>query len=73
MADAAAANGVPKKIIDDAAAKFTAEAAQNPVSCGASSYSYSRVDTDISKHNFYTEFQPEYDLLVEETNGRFLQ
>ena len=73
MADAAAANGVPKKIIDDAAAKFTAEAAQNPVSCGASSYSYGRVDTDISKHNFYTEFQPEYELLVEETNGRFLQ
>jgi hypothetical protein len=34
MADAAAANGVPKKIIDDTAAKFTAEAAQNPVSYG---------------------------------------
>ncbi|KAF4760684.1 hypothetical protein HAV15_005532 [Penicillium sp. str.  len=44
----------PKKIIKDDAAKFTADAAQNP-------------------HNFYTEFQPEFDLLVEETNGRFLQ
>ncbi|KAJ5499619.1 hypothetical protein LT330_000475 [Penicillium expansum] len=54
LAEAAAANGLPKKIIKDDAAKFTAEAAQNP-------------------HNFYTEFQPEFDLLVEETNGRFLQ
>ncbi|KAJ5266835.1 hypothetical protein N7478_009643 [Penicillium angulare] len=54
MADAAAANGIPKIIIDDEAAAFTAEFAQNP-------------------HNFYTEFQPEYELLVEETNGRFLQ
>ncbi|KAJ5978681.1 hypothetical protein N7501_002023 [Penicillium viridicatum] len=54
LAEAAAANGLPKKIIKDDAAKFTADAAQNP-------------------HNFYTEFQPEFDLLVEETNGRFLQ
>ncbi|KAJ5795693.1 uncharacterized protein N7518_004233 [Penicillium psychrosexuale] len=53
LAEAAAANGLPKKIIKDDAAKFTADAAQNP-------------------HNFYTEFQPEYDLLIEETNGRFL-
>ncbi|KAJ5452367.1 hypothetical protein N7445_000550 [Penicillium cf. griseofulvum] len=54
LAEAAAANGLPKKIISDDAAKFTANAAQNP-------------------HNFYTEFQPEFELLVEETNGRFLQ
>lgn len=32
LAEAAAANGLPKKIINDDAAKFTAEAAQNPVS-----------------------------------------
>lgn len=32
LAEAAAANGLPKKIIKDDAAKFTAEAAQNPVS-----------------------------------------
>ncbi|KAK9855975.1 hypothetical protein MYU51_001719 [Penicillium brevicompactum] len=54
MAEAAAANGLPKKIIADEAARFTAQAAQNP-------------------HNFYTEFQPEFELIVEETNGRVLQ
>jgi hypothetical protein len=32
LAEAAAANGLPKKIIKDDAAKFTADAAQNPVS-----------------------------------------
>jgi len=32
MADAAAANGVPKKIIPHDVAKFTADAVQNPVS-----------------------------------------
>lgn len=32
LAEAAAANGLPKKIIKDEAAKFTADAAQNPVS-----------------------------------------
>jgi hypothetical protein len=32
LAEAAAANGVPKKIIKDDVAKYTAEAAQNPVS-----------------------------------------
>jgi len=54
LAEAAAANGIPKKIISQEAAQYTAEFAQNP-------------------HNLYTEFQPEYELLVEETNGRFLQ
>ncbi|CAG8948426.1 unnamed protein product [Penicillium salamii] len=53
LAEAAAANGLPKKIIADDAARFTAQAAQNP-------------------HNFYTEFQPEFELIVEETNGRVL-
>lgn len=32
MADAAAANGVPKKIIPHDVAQFTADAVQNPVS-----------------------------------------
>ena len=32
MADAAAANGVPKKIIPHEVAQFTGEAVQNPVS-----------------------------------------
>ncbi|KAL2854336.1 class II aldolase/adducin domain protein [Aspergillus pseudoustus] len=54
MADAAAANGIAKKIIPDNVAQYTADAAQNP-------------------HNFYTEFQPEFDLVVEESNGRVLQ
>lgn len=54
MADAAAANGVPKKIIAHDVAQFTANAVQN-------------------SHNFYTEFQPEFELTVEESNGRVLQ
>ncbi|KAE8148176.1 class II aldolase/adducin domain protein [Aspergillus avenaceus] len=54
MADAAAANGVPKIIINDEVAAYTASAVQTP-------------------HHFYTEFQPEFDLIVEETNGRVLQ
>ncbi|KAJ6096355.1 Meiotically protein [Penicillium sp. IBT 16267x] len=54
MAEAAAANGIPKKIISPEVAQYTAKTAQNP-------------------HNFYTEFQPEYELVVEETNGRVLQ
>ncbi|KAL4820778.1 class II aldolase/adducin N-terminal [Aspergillus spinulosporus] len=54
MAEAAAANGIPKKIIPDEVAQYTADAAQNA-------------------HNFYHEFQPEFDLVVEESNGRVLQ
>ncbi|KAJ6101784.1 Meiotically protein [Penicillium sp. IBT 16267x] len=54
MAEAAAANGIPKRIISPEVAQYTAEFTQNP-------------------HNFYTEFQPEFDLIVEETNGRVLQ
>ncbi|KAE8380021.1 class II aldolase/adducin N-terminal [Aspergillus bertholletiae] len=53
MAEAAAANGIPKKIINDEVAQYTADAVQTP-------------------HHFYTEFQPEFDLIVEETNGRVL-
>ncbi|KAJ0424070.1 class II aldolase/adducin N-terminal [Aspergillus carlsbadensis] len=54
MAEAAAANGITKKIIPANVAQYTADAAQNP-------------------HNFYTEFQPEFNLIVEESNGRVLQ
>ncbi|CAI7622795.1 unnamed protein product [Penicillium manginii] len=54
MAEAAAANGIPKRIISDEVAQYTANVAQNP-------------------HNLYTEFQPEFELIVEESNGRVLQ
>ncbi|KAJ5386106.1 Meiotically protein [Penicillium cosmopolitanum] len=54
LAEAAAANGIPKRIINDEVAQYTANVAQNP-------------------HNLYTEFQPEFDLIVEESNGRVLQ
>lgn len=29
--------------------------------------------TNDYQHNFYTEFQPEFELIVEESNGRVLQ
>ncbi|PLB53495.1 class II aldolase/adducin domain protein [Aspergillus steynii IBT 23096] len=54
MAEAAAANGVAKKIIPDNVAQFTAESVQDP-------------------HNFYLEFQPEFELSVEESGGKVLQ
>ncbi|KAA8651104.1 hypothetical protein EYZ11_005322 [Aspergillus tanneri] len=54
MAEGAAANGVPKKIIQDDVAQFTANSVQDP-------------------HNFYLEFQPEFELVVEESGGRLLQ
>lgn len=74
LAEAAAANGLPKKIIKDDAAKFTADAAQNPVSeINIQTQVHENMYADNLQHNFYTEFQPEFDLLVEETNGRFLQ
>ena len=75
MAEAAAANGLPKKIIADEAARFTAQAAQNPVSICARPREKKtrRVFANILQHNFYTEFQPEIELIVEETNGRVLQ
>jgi hypothetical protein len=39
MADAAAANGTPKKIINHDVAKYTADVAQNPVSWSPAYYS----------------------------------
>ncbi|KAL2223233.1 class II aldolase/adducin domain protein [Thermoascus aurantiacus ATCC 26904] len=54
MAEAAAANGIPKKIIPHEVAQYTADAVQNP-------------------HNFYLEFQPEFELIVEESNGKVLE
>lgn len=38
MADAAAANGVAKKIINDEVAQYTADVAQNPVSWFRAAY-----------------------------------
>jgi ribulose-5-phosphate 4-epimerase/fuculose-1-phosphate aldolase len=54
MAEAAAANGIPKIIISDEVAAYTASSVQSP-------------------HNLYTEFQPEFELIVEESNGRVLE
>ncbi|QKX56159.1 uncharacterized protein TRUGW13939_03259 [Talaromyces rugulosus] len=54
LAEAAAANGVPKRIIPDNIAQYTAKTAQNA-------------------NNLYMEFQPEFELIVEETNGRVLE
>ena len=73
LAEAAAANGVPKRIISNEVAKYTADVAQNHVSYSSvESVVDGRMADDI-QHNFYTEFQPEYELIVEETNGRVLQ
>lgn len=72
MADAAAANGVPKKIIPHEVAQFTADAVQNPVSAVTRVVCLVHCP-NILKHNFYTEFQPEFDLVVEESNGRVLE
>ncbi|BDD60424.1 hypothetical protein MPDQ_003731 [Monascus purpureus] len=54
LAEAAAANGVPKRVIPHTVAQYTADSVQNP-------------------HNFYTEFQPEFDLIVEESGGKVLE
>ncbi|KAF7535352.1 hypothetical protein G7054_g5449 [Neopestalotiopsis clavispora] len=53
MAEAAAANGLEKKIIPDDMAKYTARSMQSP-------------------DNFYNEFQPEFNLIVHESNGEVL-
>ncbi|KAK7472389.1 hypothetical protein VKT23_000504 [Stygiomarasmius scandens] len=54
LAEAAAANGIPKKIISDEDAAYNAETEGDP-------------------EFVYFNFQPEYDLLLEETNGAFLK
>ncbi|KKK18457.1 class II aldolase/adducin domain protein [Aspergillus ochraceoroseus] len=54
MAEAAAANGIPKQYITHEVAQYTADAVQNP-------------------HNFYTEFQPYFEQIVEESKGEVLQ
>jgi hypothetical protein len=74
MAEAAAANGIPKKIISDEAAKYTADVAQNPVSSPDTNLD-ARITNFLysAQHNLYTEFQPEFELIVEESNGRVLQ
>lgn len=54
LAEAAAANGIQKKLIREKEAMFTKEAAGTP-------------------EVIYMQFQPEYDMVVKETNGEFLQ
>ncbi|PSS23199.1 hypothetical protein M430DRAFT_97567 [Amorphotheca resinae ATCC 22711] len=54
LAEAAAANGLPKKIASHKEAQYTADAVQNP-------------------HNFYTEFQPDFELIVKESGGEVLE
>ncbi|KAJ5931047.1 class II aldolase/adducin N-terminal [Penicillium verhagenii] len=54
LAEAAAANGIPKKIIPADVAQFTADSVQTP-------------------NNFYLEFQPEFDLIVRQSEGEVLQ
>ncbi|KAH7367126.1 class II aldolase/adducin N-terminal [Plectosphaerella cucumerina] len=54
LAEAAAANGIPKSIIADHVAQFNADVIQ-------------------SADNFYIEFQPEFDLIVEESGGEVLK
>jgi hypothetical protein len=79
MAEAAAANGIPKKIIPHNVAQYTADAVQNPVRPGFLGFVLFFWEVGLHllmiyrQHNFYTEFQPEFDLIVEESNGRVLQ
>ncbi|KAK7032430.1 hypothetical protein VNI00_013178 [Paramarasmius palmivorus] len=54
MAEAAAANGIPKLLIDDDDAEYN---------------SRTQKDWEV----LYASFQPEYELLIKETNGEFLQ
>ena len=53
LADAAAANGLKKKIIDDAQASSTKEKSGTP-------------------EILFTQFKPEYEMVLKETNGEFL-
>ncbi|KAL4787719.1 class II aldolase/adducin N-terminal [Aspergillus varians] len=54
LAEAAAANGLQKKIIPHDVAQYSATSMQSP-------------------HNFYNEFQPEFNLVVAESKGEVLQ
>ncbi|XXH00787.1 hypothetical protein Hte_007138 [Hypoxylon texense] len=54
LAEAAAANGLPKRLIREKEAMFTKEAAGTP-------------------EVIYMQFQPEYNMVLKETNGEFLQ
>jgi uncharacterized protein YdgA (DUF945 family) len=75
MAEAAAANGIPKRVINNEVAQYTADFAQNPVSVVSQTRFHYKgsYDTNEMQHNLYTEFQPEFDLVVEESNGRVFQ
>lgn len=54
LAEAAAANGIPKKLIREDVAKWTKREAGTP-------------------EVLYMQFQPEYDMVLHETNGEFLK
>lgn len=54
LVEAAAANGVVKKMIPQAECEFSAK-------------------YDYTPENTYMSFQPEYEALLEKTNGRFLE
>lgn len=54
LADAAAANGVPKKYVSEEAAKYTKDLQKSP-------------------GILYMQFVPEYEMVLKETKGDFLQ
>ncbi|KAJ5225902.1 L-fuculose-phosphate aldolase [Penicillium chermesinum] len=54
LVEAAAANGIPKKLIDDETAQYTKTNGGGP-------------------EVLYMQFVPEYDMILEETNGSFLK
>lgn len=54
LANAAAANGIPKRLVGEEEARYTRESAGKP-------------------EVLFTQFKPEYDLILKETGGDFLQ
>ena len=54
LIEAAAANGVPKKLIPKTDCEYSAK-------------------YDYTPENTYMSFQPEYEAILEETRGRFLE
>lgn len=72
LAEAAAANGVVKKIIPHDVAQFTADSVQTPV-CSFEFLIDELDQADLEKNNFYLEFQPDFDLIVAESGGKVLQ
>jgi len=65
LAEAAAANGLKKKIISDEDAKYTFDALSEPVT--------SAMTRANDQESLYFDFQTEYNLLLEKTGGAFLK